>query len=181
MDVQLPKPMSAGPPAAVGETMIFDPIYFVYVLPAMILMVYAQFRIKSAYAAGLQIPARLSGAAAARYILDQAGCQDVAIEQIPGMLSDHYDPRARVLRLSPDVYSGRSATSVGIAAHEAGHALQHAFHYLPLAIRNAAAPAATFGGTAFMILLIIGMLLHSFNLMALAVILIGLVLVFQVV
>ena len=86
-------------------------------------MLYAQHKVKSAYAAGLQIPARLSGAAAARYILDQAGCQDVGIEEVPGTLSDHYDPRDRVLRLSGDIYHGRSATSVGIAAHESGHAL----------------------------------------------------------
>ena len=63
-----------------------------------------------------------SGGAAARYILDQAGLQDVAIEEVPGTLSDHYDPRQRVLRLSTDVYRGRSATAVGIAAHESGHA-----------------------------------------------------------
>ena len=73
-----------------------------------------------------------------------------AIEEVPGTLSDHYDPRDRVLRLSSDIYHGRSATSVGIAAHESGHALQHATNYAPLLIRNAAVPAATFGGTAFL-------------------------------
>jgi len=127
----------------------FDPIYLVFVAPAILLMFYAKYKVKSAYAAGLQIPARLSGAAAARYILDQAGCQNVGIEEVPGELSDHYDPRERVLRLSSDIYHGRSATSVGIAAHESGHALQHATNYAPLIIRNAAVPAATFGGTAF--------------------------------
>jgi Zn-dependent membrane protease YugP len=137
----------------------FDPMYFVFVLPAIALMIYAQHKVKSAYAAGMQVPARLSGAAAARYILDQAGLQDVAIEEVPGDLSDHYDPRERVLRLSADVYRGRSATSVGIAAHESGHALQHATNYAPLIIRNAAVPAATFGGTAFTVLLIVGMLI----------------------
>jgi uncharacterized protein len=137
----------------------FDPLYLVFVAPAILLMLYAQYKVKSAYAAGLQIPARLSGAAAARYILDQAGCQDVGIEEVPGTLSDHYDPRSRVLRLSGDIYHGRSATSVGIAAHESGHALQDATHYAPLVIRNAAVPAATFGGTAFTILLIVGMII----------------------
>jgi uncharacterized protein len=145
----------------------FDPMYFVIVAPAIALMLYAQYRVKSAYAAGMQIPAKLSGAAAARYILDQAGCQDVAIEEIAGSLSDHYDPRERVLRLSTNIYRGRSATSVGIAAHESGHALQHAMHYAPLIVRNAAVPAATYGGTAFTILLIIGFVLSSMHMAAL--------------
>jgi hypothetical protein len=166
----------------------FDPMYFVFLSPAIVLMLYAQYKVKSSYAAGLQIPARLSGAAAARYILDQAGCQDVAIEEVPGTLSDHYDPRERVLRLSGDVYHGRSATSVGIAAHESGHALQHATNYAPLVIRNAAVPAATFGGTAFTILLIAGMIIARMHMTALGIniILLGLalycgVLIFQLI
>src|ERR1700722_3777080 len=134
---------------------LFDPMYFVFVAPALLLMLFAQFWVKRAYAVGMQIPARLSGAAAARYILDEAGCQDVAIEEVPGTLSDHYDPRGRVLRLSTEVFHGHTATSVGIAAHESGHALQHAQHYMPLVVRNAAVPAATFGGPAFMVLLIV--------------------------
>ncbi len=73
---------------------LFDPMYFVFVAPALLLMLFAQFWVKRAYAVGMQIPARLSGAAAARYILDEAGCQDVAIEEVPGTLSDHYDPRS---------------------------------------------------------------------------------------
>jgi Zn-dependent membrane protease YugP len=165
----------------------FDPMYFVFIAPAVLLMLYAQYRVKSAYAAGMQIPARLSGAAAARYMLDQSGCQDVAIEEMPGTLSDHYDPRERVLRLSGDVYHGRSATSVGIAAHESGHALQHATNYAPLIIRNAAVPAATFGGTAFSILLIIGAILAGMGMvvgiriMLLGVVLYCGVLAFQVI
>lgn len=139
----------------------FDPVYFIFLGPAILLMLYAQFKVKSAYAAGMQIPAKLSGGAAARYILDQAGLQDVEIEEVAGTLSDHYDPRQRVLRLSSDVYRGRSATSVGIAAHESGHALQHATNYAPLMIRNAAVPAATFGGTAFTILLLAGMFIAA--------------------
>jgi uncharacterized protein len=165
----------------------FDPLYFVFLAPAILLMLYAQYKVKSAYAAGMQIPARLSGAAAARYILDQAGCQNVAIEEMPGTLTDHYDPRDRVLRLSSDVYRGRSATSVGIAAHESGHALQHATHYAPLLIRNAAVPAATFGGTAFSILLIVGLIMSMMGMalgikvMLLGVLLYCAVLVFQVI
>lgn len=165
----------------------FDPFYLLFVAPAILLMLYAQYKVKSAYAAGLQIPARLSGAAAARYILDQAGCQDVGIEEVPGTLSDHYDPRDRVLRLSGDIYHGRSATSVGIAAHESGHALQHATNYAPLIIRNAAVPAATFGGTAFTILLIVGMIIAGMgSALGIKIVLLGVflycgVLVFQVI
>jgi len=134
----------------------FDPLYLVILSPALLLMFWAQMRVKSTYARAMRIDARLSGAAAARHILDQAGCQNVAVEETHGMLSDHYDPRQRVLRLSHDVYHNRSAAAVGIAAHEAGHALQHAHNYAPLVVRNVAVPAAVFGSNAAFILLIIG-------------------------
>jgi Zn-dependent membrane protease YugP len=123
----------------------FDIMFFVFLSPALLLMVWAQWRIKVNYERGMQYPTRLSGAEAARAILDDAGLRDVAVEPVDGYLSDHYDPRGRVLRLSPGVYQSRSATAVGIAAHEAGHALQHATHYAPLVVRNLAVPAATFG------------------------------------
>ncbi|HXY34616.1 MAG TPA: zinc metallopeptidase [Planctomycetaceae bacterium] len=166
----------------------FDPMYFVFLAPAILLMIVAQVWVKSAYARGMQIPARLSGAAAARYILDEAGCQDVNIEEVPGTMSDHYDPRTRVLRLSSDVYRARTATAVGIAAHESGHALQHAHNWMPLVIRNAAVPAATFGSGAFSVLLIVGFLFAmlrmpalGINLILLGVALYGFVLVFQII
>jgi Zn-dependent membrane protease YugP len=168
---------------------LFDPMYFVFVAPALLLMLFAQFWVQRAYAVGMQIPARLSGAAAARYILDEAGCQDVAIEEVPGTLSDHYDPRSRVLRLSSDIYRSRTATAVGIAAHESGHALQHAHNWMPLIIRNAAVPAATFGGAAFSVLFFGGVIISMFfrnphlgiNLMLLGVLLYCGVLVFQLI
>jgi len=141
--------------------MFFDPMYFFFLAPALLLMLWAQARIKMSYSQGMKIDARLTGAAAARYILDQDGCQDVGIEETHGMLSDHYDPRERVLRLSRDVYHSRSATAVGIAAHEAGHALQHAHNYTPLILRNAAVPAARFGPWLFMGLFIVGLLLSG--------------------
>jgi len=106
--------------------MIFDPLYFLMILPAMILGMWAQFRIHSAYRQAAKQPAPLTGAAAARHVLDSAGLKSVSIEQIPGQLSDHYDPRQKVLRLSGDVYANRSLAAVGIAAHEAGHAIQDA-------------------------------------------------------
>jgi len=107
----------------------------------------------------MQIPSQLSGEAAASYILDQGGLQDVAIEETHGHLSDHYDPRDKVLRLSSEVYHTPSMAAVGIAAHEAGHALQDAHGYFPLVIRNAAVPAATFGSATAMILIIVGFFL----------------------
>lgn len=141
--------------------MMFDPMYFLYIAPALLLAFWAQRRVKSTFAQAQQVPAHLSGAGAARHILDAAGLQNVTIEQIPGQLSDHYDPRDKVLRLSPSVYGAHTAAAVGIAAHEAGHALQDAEKYVPLVLRNAAVPAATFGGNASMWMLIGGMLLSS--------------------
>lgn len=132
-----------------------------FISPALLLGMWAQWRVKSAYSRGMQVPAGLSGAAAARYVLDQAGLQDVAIEETPGQLSDHYDPATRVLRLSSEVYQSRSMAAVGIAAHEAGHAMQHAQGYLPLKLRSAAVPAATVGPNLGWLLLIIGLLLAS--------------------
>jgi hypothetical protein len=155
----------------------FDPMYLVFLAPAMLLMAWAQMRVQSAFARGMRVPAPLSGAAAARYILDQAGCHNVTIEQVGGHLSDHYDPREKVLRLSSDVYNNRSMAAVGIAAHEAGHAIQDARGYLPLVVRNAAVPAATWGPTLSFILFIVGALLASGGSLALGreLIIIGLI------
>ncbi|MDZ4784034.1 MAG: zinc metallopeptidase [Planctomycetia bacterium] len=140
--------------------MFFDPMYMLFLAPAVLLAMWAQFRIKSTYATASQVPARMSGSAAAREILDAGGLQDVTIEMIPGQLSDHYDPRAKVLRLSPEVYQGRSAASVGIAAHEAGHALQDAHGYALMTVRNLAVPLANFGSGIGMMMLMAGFMLH---------------------
>lgn len=156
-------------------------LYLLFLAPAMLLMLWAQHRVKSTYAKGLQVPARMSGAAAARYILDNEGLQNVGVEETHGMLSDHYDPRSRVLRLSHDVYHGRTAASVGIAAHEAGHALQHAQNYGPMVIRGMAVPAAQFGPTAGIILIMIGMFMNVLGLAVLGLVFFGGVVVFQLV
>jgi len=140
--------------------MIFDPMYLLFIAPALLLGLWAQFRIKSTYAQASQQPAALSGAAAARHMLDSAGLQSVGIEQVPGHLSDHYDPRHKVLRLSPEVYQNRSLAAVGIAAHEAGHAIQDAVRYAPLVVRNAAVPVAGFGSNIGMLLLILGFVMN---------------------
>lgn len=148
------------------DKVFFDPVYLLYVSPALLLALWAQFRVRSAYAAAQQVAAPLSGAAAARHILDSAGLQQVAIEMVPGQLTDHYDPRERVLRLSEEVYQSRSMAAVGIAAHEAGHALQHALGYAPLAIRNAAVPVASLGSNAGFILVFVGLLFQPLMMLA---------------
>lgn len=159
----------------------FDPMYFVYVAPAFLLMLWAQWRVKSAYARGMQVPAPLSGAAAARYVLDHSGLNDVAIEETSGHLSDHYDPREKVLRLSSEVYHTRSMAAVGIAAHEAGHAIQDARGYIPLVLRSAAVPAATAGPVLSSILFLLGFLLSSPTLILAGIVAFAGIVVFQVI
>lgn len=139
--------------------MFFDPMYLVFIAPALLLAFWARNRMTTAYHEGHQIAAPLSGAAAARYILDSAGLQNVAVEQTPGELSDHYSPTEKVLRLSQRNFFEQSVSAVGIAAHEAGHALQDAERYAPMLIRNMAVPLANFGGSGGLILMFIGVAL----------------------
>jgi Zn-dependent membrane protease YugP len=161
--------------------MVLDPLYFLIIAPAVLLGLWAQFRIKSTYAAASQAPASLSGAAAARHILDSAGLQEVDIEQVPGHLTDHYDPRRKILGLSSEVYQMRSMAAVGIAAHEAGHAIQDAQRYAPLVVRNAAVPVAGFGSNIGLLLLMVGLILQQPPLLLLGIILFAGVVVFQLV
>jgi uncharacterized protein len=148
----------------------YDPIhynltYLMFIAPAVLLGLWAQLRIRTTYAQAQQMPSPLSGAAAARHILDSAGLTDVQIEEIPGDLTDHYDPRENVLRLSQAVYENRTLAAVGIAAHEAGHAIQHAQSYAPMLVRNAAVPAAGIGSKASLMLILLGMVFHMNMLM----------------
>ena len=140
--------------------------YLLWMAPALLLALWAQWKVRGTYAAASEVPSRLSGAAAARHILDSAGLQNVTIEPIAGQLTDHYDPSAKVLRLSEGVFNQRSAAAVGIAAHEAGHALQDAHRYAPLVIRNFAVPAANFGSGIGMLLLLIGIGMVSYGVAA---------------
>ena len=162
--------------------MIFDPMYFLYVAPAFLLGLWAQMKIRTSYAQAQQMPAPLSGAAAARHILDSAGLTNVGIEEIPGELTDHYDSRDKVLRLSSAVYENRTLAAVGIAAHESGHALQDAQAYAPLTIRNAAVPMANIGSSIGMTLFFLGMFFASLHfLLFVGVALFSAVVFFQVV
>lgn len=148
---------------------------------AMLLGFVAQFRVKSAFKRMSQVPAGLSGVRAARQMLDREGLTDVGIEEIGGELSDHYDPRSKVLRLSSKVYHGNSMAAVGVACHEAGHALQDAQSYAPLVIRNLAVPTANFGSGTGMFLIMIGLFTGMTGLMMLGVIFFTAVVAFQII
>ena len=139
--------------------LFFDYYYFLFILPPLALGLFAQWRVKSTFASMSEVPARMSGAQAARQMLDSGGLHNVGIEQVSGHLSDHYDPGAKVLRLSPEVYGGRSMAALGVACHEAGHAFQDAKGYAPLTIRNMAVPAANFGSNIGVTLASIGLFL----------------------
>ncbi len=142
--------------------MIFDPIFFLFLIPPILLMLFAQWRVKNTFGKFSQVLNQrgLSGAEAARKILDENGLYDVPVEQVDGELTDHYDPRARALRLSNPVYGGRSVAALGIAAHEAGHALQHSEGYAPLQIRSLLVPAATFGSNLGWIMILAGVFIQ---------------------
>ncbi len=159
----------------------FDPMYFVFLGPAMLLAFWAQARVRSAYAQGMQAASQYTGAEAARTILDHAGLQDIPIEETPGQLSDHYDPQQRVVRLSSEVYHTPSLAAVGIAAHEVGHAMQHAHGYAPLALRNLAVPAAMWAPNLSILMIIGGVILASPNLIWLGILTFSLVVVFQMI
>lgn len=141
---------------------MFDPT-FIIIVPAILFTLYAQSKVNSAYNRYATVRNRkgITGAEAARMILDRNGLQDVPIEITNRRLSDHYDPRKRIMRLSPQVYSDPSIASVSIAAHEAGHALQHAKGYAPLGFRNFLAPVVTVVSNLAWPILIVGLLMIS--------------------
>jgi uncharacterized protein len=141
----------------------FDPVYFLFLAPGILLAAWASWRVNRAYAEGSEVPAEsgFSGAETAEAILDRNGLRGVRVEPVEGFLSDHYDPAEKVLRLSPDVYAGRSLAALGIAAHEAGHALQDAGGYPLLRLRNGIVPLASVGGNLSWVLILIGFLLAA--------------------
>ena len=161
----------------------FDPFYLILALPGLLLGIWAQARVKGTFNkfSKVRTSSNASGAEIARYLLDSQGLQDVQVEEVQGFLSDHYDPRTRILRLSPDVYRTPSVAAAGVAAHEMGHALQHAVGYGPLQIRSAIVPAVQFGSSLAPILFIIGFLLNFTSLAWLGVILFGLAVLFSLI
>lgn len=134
--------------------------YFIFVIPPMLLAIWASFNVKSTYSKYSKITNRygLTGADAARRILDNNGLSNVRVERVAGELTDHYDPKANVIRLSDSVYSSSSVAAVGVAAHEAGHAVQHAEKYGPIQLRTSLVPIANIGSSAGIYLAIIGII-----------------------
>ncbi len=131
-------------------------LYWMMILPAFGLAMLAQWMVQNAFKTMSRVPARMTGAEAARRILDSQGLRSIPIEMVEGHLSDHYDPSHKVVRLSRDVYAANSMAAVGIAAHEVGHAIQDARRYSPLVLRNLAVPAANIGGSIGSLLLMLG-------------------------
>ncbi len=145
-------------------TGFYDNTWFMLVLPALFFSMYAQMKIKSTFSKYLQVPSQtgLTGSQVARFILDKNGLYNVRVENVAGSLTDHYDPRTEVVRLSQNVYGGSSIAAVSVAAHEVGHAIQHANSYFPLSLRSALAPVASFGSRLVWVFIFIGMIISPF-------------------
>ncbi len=145
--------------------MYFDWTYFIFVVPAMLLALIASWGVNATYAKySKQFSSRgITGAQAARFVLDKNGLQNIPIEMISGKLTDHYDPRTNVIRLSQDVYNGTSTASIGVACHEVGHAIQHATGYVPIKIRSAIVPITNIGSQLAVPLILIGIIFSSFG------------------
>jgi Zn-dependent membrane protease YugP len=141
----------------------FNPLYFLFALPALILGLWAQMRVRSAFGQYSRVRSMtgMTGARAARRILDANGLSHVTVERTGGFLSDHYDPRSKTLRLSPDVYDSPSLAAVGVAAHEAGHALQDASSYAPLQLRTAMVPSVQIGSWLGPIIFLVGLMMSG--------------------
>jgi Zn-dependent membrane protease YugP len=148
--------------------MMWDPMSFLIMAPGLLLALWAQMKVKSAFNYAKQHPAGsgMSGAETAARILEAHNINDVTIEPTDSWLGDHYDSAHKVLRLSPDVYNGRSLASLGIAAHEVGHAIQHSTAYGPLALRNGLVPAAQIGTNMAYFLIVAGVLFQPFRFLA---------------
>ena len=163
--------------------MYLDPIYFLFIGPALLLSLWASWRTRSAFNRYSKVgTARgLTGAQAAQVLLDRAGIRDVQIEPHRGMLSDHYNPVTKKLALSEPVYGSTSIAAVGVACHEAGHAIQHAQKYAPLWLRSMLVPTANIGSTLGYLGMAIGLVIQSQGLFFLGVVLFSAVVLFQLV
>lgn len=160
-----------------------DRYYIILVLPAMLIALWAQMRVKGTFAqfSTRSVHSGLTGAQVARRILDANGLTYVRVEQVAGSLSDHYDPRSQVVRLSQDVYGRSTVAAVGVAAHETGHAIQHAVGYAPLQLRTAIIPVTNIGSSLSIPLILLGFFLGYYPLVSLGIILFSLVTVFQLI
>jgi len=162
---------------------MFDPMYLLFIAPALLLSLWASFRTRSAFNKYSRVRTLrgLTGAQAARAMLDSAGIDGVQIQPTNGMLTDHYNPVNKTLNLSEGVYASNSIAAVGVACHEAGHAIQHANAYRPLWLRSALVPTANIGSSAGYFVMLGGLLFHSANLVLVGAVLFSAVLLFQIV
>jgi len=164
---------------------LFPPIeYWILVGPAMLLALWASVRVQSAFAKYAQIGVRtgMTGAEAARAVATAGGVTDLTIEETQGFLSDHYDPTSRTLRLSPQVYRGRSISSIAVAAHEAGHAIQHVKAYTWLTLRSQMVPMVKIGSVTWVWIFIAGLIISSMPwLQTVGILLFGATVLFQLV
>jgi uncharacterized protein len=161
---------------------VFDSGLIIFVIPALLFALYAQNLVNTTFARYLQVPSRSrrTGAEVARQLLNDAGLEDVAVEKTSRPMGDHYDPRAKIIRLSPDVHDGYSVAALGVAAHETGHAVQHDTGYVPLAFRNVIVPAAQFGSQAAFPLFLIGFIFSMPGLVDFGIILFSVAVLFQI-
>lgn len=161
----------------------YDYTYWIMLLPALALTIWAQWRISSNYRKYSQIRSAhgLTGADAAREVLRMNGVQGVDIQRIPGNLTDNYDPRDNVIRLSAGVYDSPSIAAVGVAAHEAGHAVQYAVNYGPIRLRQTIIPLSRFGSQLAFVCIILGLLFNSQPLFGLGIIFFAFMVAFQLV
>jgi Zn-dependent membrane protease YugP len=161
----------------------FDPLYLFLVLPAFIFSIWAQFRVSASFKtySGHRTLKGITGAEAAHQVLRHAGVYNVQIERVAGNLSDHFDPRTNIIRLSENVYDSASVAAVGVAAHEAGHAIQYASAYAPIKIRAAIIPVTNIGSKLSLPLILMGMFFGMTGLINIGIILFGAVVVFQLI
>ena len=160
-----------------------DRYYILLIIPAMLIALFAQMRVQSTFRQYSRVYSSRGATAAqvARDILDQNGLRQVRIERVSGSLTDHYDPRANVVRLSDPVYGSSSIAAIGVAAHEVGHAIQHAEEYLPLTLRNAIIPVTNLGSRLSIPLILLGLLFSFQPLVELGILAFSLMVVFQLV
>jgi Zn-dependent membrane protease YugP len=163
--------------------MIFDPMYFLFIAPGLALSLWASWRVKSAFNKYSQVRSArgMTGAQAAQEMLDRAGITDVKVVPTRGMLSDHYNPLNKTLALSEPVYASNSIAAIGVATHEAGHAIQHARNYAPLWVRSMLVPTANIGSGLGYFVMLFGLMFASTNMVLVGAVLFSAVLLFQIV
>lgn len=162
---------------------MFDSTYFILILPALLLSMFAQFLVKNAYSRYSRVDSMtgLTGAQVAKMILEKNGIHDVRVQQTPGVMTDHYDPKSKVVRLSEGVYQSGSLAAVSIAAHEVGHAIQKDQEYMPLNIRSALVPLAGLGSNLSWILIMGGLIFEVTRLINIGIALFSFAVLFQIV